>query len=332
MMRRLLLSISAVIAATSARGQYAPQAGVTGSTAISKNSSLFVGWATGCQLQRGLQQIGDASSGLASLGDASSAMGGPDGNVVSLGDSGVAVLTFATPIVNGPGADFAVFENGFANVANAEEAFLELAFVEVSSDGVNFFRFPATSNTQDTAQLSPSTPPSYINARQINNLAGKYIGNWGTPFDLSELAGTPGLDVNAITHVRLVDVIGSIGAAGTNDASGHKINDPFPSPFPSSGFDLDAVGVINAAPTSVGSASAAAVRIFPNPAADRVEVTLPYQAAKLRLTDATGRTLLEQTAVSNHAAFSLMSLAAGTYFITIQSPTGSTCSAMVLHY
>ena len=30
------------------------------------------------------------------------------------------------------------------------------------------------------------------------------------------------------------------------DFSGHQINDPWPTPFYSSGFDLDAVGVINA--------------------------------------------------------------------------------------
>jgi hypothetical protein len=331
-MRRLLLCISSLIAATAAQGQYAPQAGIAGSTAISKSSSVFVAWATGCQLQRGLQQIGNASSGLASLGDASSAMGAPDGNVVSLGDSGLAVLTFTTPIVNGPGPDFAVFENGFLNTFNAEEAFLELAFVEVSSDGVNFFRFPATSKTQDTSQLSPSAPPSYINAREINNLAGKYISNWGTPFDLNELGGTPGLDVNAITHVRLVDVIGSIGALGTKDASGHKINDPFPSPFPGSGFDLDAVGVINAMPAGVKSAALEGIRIFPNPASDKVEVILPYNEAKITLSDATGRVIQRQVVAGNRAVFAMASLTAGTYFITIQSPACSICSAMVLHY
>lgn len=331
-MRYFLLCLSVLLAATSARAQYAPQAGVAGSTAISKTSSLFSAWATSCQLQRGLQQIGNASFGFASLGDASSAVGSPDGDVVSLGDSGIAVLTFARPIVNGPGPDFAVFENGFTNTANTEEAFLELAFVEVSSDGVNYFRFPATSNTQDTAQLSPSASPSYINARQINNLAGKYIANWGTPFDLNELAGTPGLDVNAITHVRLVDVIGSIGASGTSDASGHKINDPFPSPFPGSGFDLDAVGVIHAMPAGVGNATLAGIRIFPNPAGDKVEVILPYSAAKLTLSDATGRIIQQQSVAGDHAVFSMTALVAGTYFITIQSPAGNTCSATVLHY
>jgi len=55
----------------------------------------------------------------------------PDGYIVSLGDSGVADVTFAGAIYNGPGADFAVFENGFLNATNDSLAFLELAFVEV---------------------------------------------------------------------------------------------------------------------------------------------------------------------------------------------------------
>jgi hypothetical protein len=193
-------------------------------------------------------------------------------------------------------------------------------------------RFPATSNTQNTAQLSPSAQPSYTNARQLNNLAGKYIGGWGTPFDLAELAGAPELDINAITHVRLVDVIGSIGAAASHDASGHKINDPFPSPFPSSGFDLDAVGVINTAPTAIGHAKLSSVSVFPNPAHDRVAVKLANKDSKLVLFDAIGRNIQTINASNGNAAFDLQDLPTGPYFITIQSPGEATCSVSFLHY
>ena len=71
----------------------------------------------------------------------------PSSGVVSLGDGGYGILTFDEPIDNGLGWDFAVFENSFS------DDFLELAFVEVSSDGINFFRFPATSLTQDIVQV-----------------------------------------------------------------------------------------------------------------------------------------------------------------------------------
>jgi len=57
------------------------------------------------------------------------------------------------------GFDFAVFENSF------NDSFLELAFVEVSSDGINFVRFPATSNTQTDVQITGfgTIDPTYIN-------------------------------------------------------------------------------------------------------------------------------------------------------------------------
>ncbi|MEO6833708.1 MAG: hypothetical protein ABI169_15990, partial [Chitinophagaceae bacterium] len=167
---RFLIILSTLFLSISAQAQYPPQATISGTTAISKTSPLFKAWATGCHVQRGLQQINDASFGYATLGDSSSALGAPDGNVVSLGDGGIATVSFASPIQNGPGFDFAVFENGFANPTNPEEAFLELAFVEVSSDGIHFTRFPASSETQDTVQISSVSAPSYTNARQLNNL------------------------------------------------------------------------------------------------------------------------------------------------------------------
>jgi hypothetical protein len=52
--------------------------------------------------------------------------------------------------------------------------------------------------------------------------------------------------------VKIIDVIGSIDSNFCNyDQYLNKINDPFPTPFPSSGFDLDAVGVINQGPLNI---------------------------------------------------------------------------------
>src|SRR5262249_13856862 len=71
-----------------------------------------------------------------------------------------------------------------------------------------------------------------------------------TPFDLAELAGTsPLLDVNNVQFVRLLDVVGTINPQyATLDGQGNIVNDPWPTAFGSSGFDLDAVGVINQVP------------------------------------------------------------------------------------
>jgi len=49
--------------------------------------------------------------------------------------------------------------------------------------------------------------------------------------------------------VRVVDVIGSIlSAYATHDSVGHVVNDPWPTPFDTGGFDLDAIGVLHVIP------------------------------------------------------------------------------------
>lgn len=234
-----LLSTGIVLA-----GPYAPLAGQAGSTAIGKDDPVITGWATSAVIQRGPMQIDNPSLGLASFGADANVLGKAEGTwdgVASLGDGGSATLTFAHPITNGPGYDFAVFENGL------NDTFLELAFVEVSSNGSDFFRLPAVSLTQTATQIGGF---GSLNPTNIHNLAGTYRQGYGTPFDLENLVGiSPLLDVNAVTHVRVIDVIGDIAAPyATYDSLGHPINDPWPTPFAASGFDLDAVGVIHQVP------------------------------------------------------------------------------------
>ena len=121
-------------------GSYAPAAGQVGSTAIGKDDPGIVAWAT--DYQNYLAGT-DVDATWQTPGKAL----GPPGDtydIVSLGNGGQITMTFAQPITDGAGADFAVFENAFS------DTYLELAFVEVSSDGVNFFRFPTP---------SPPAPP-----------------------------------------------------------------------------------------------------------------------------------------------------------------------------
>ena len=308
-----------------AHAQYAPQAGLPGSTAISASSSVFVGWATQCNIQRGFMNIADPSLGYASSGDSSLALGPADGYAVSLGDSGIAVVTFAHPIYNGDGPDFAVFENGFLNTSNDSQAFLELAFVEVSSDGVNYFRFPATSLTQFNTQLGN---PDYLTASNLNNLAGKYIAMYGTPFDLDELSGIPGLDVNNVTLVRMIDVVGDISGHSSHDSAGRVINDPYPTAFPSGGFDLDAVGLINEVgitevKTLPGNVS---VSVFPNPATDKIFVSVKGKMTgvlNVTLTSVTGNILQQRVMPANGSAISVAQYPAGMYYLVLCDANGN---------
>ncbi len=222
-------------------GPFCGAVGTEGCDAIKADSSAFVAWATGITVVRGPRDISNPNSQPATTGADSNALGMPTlsntSDVVCLGDGGMATLTFARPIRNGEGPDFAVFENSFG------DSFLELAFVEVSSDGERFVRFPATSLTPTDVQTDTygSTDPT-----MINNLAGKYRIGYGTPFDLEELRDSTGVDIDSIVYVRVIDVVGSVDSQyATYDAFGHMVNDPWPTPFPAGGFDLTGVGVIH---------------------------------------------------------------------------------------
>ncbi|MFA6173087.1 MAG: hypothetical protein WC701_05320 [Kiritimatiellales bacterium] len=232
---------------------YPDRVGTATTTAIHKDSTQFVGWAdgyTGLTYGAGVDTIFRTPE--KALGKAA----GGTHDIVCLGDGGQITMTFSKAIIDGSGFDFAVFENAFS------DTFLELAWIEVSSDGINFVRFPnfyantnPVSNNHDTWK--------------IYGLAGKYISGYGTPFDLAELQSTyttitngtpsvydyypvfkqaftnnfPYLNTSNILYVRIIDIIGN-GSA--KDTVGLNIYDPYPTTG-SAGFDLDAVGVINQA-------------------------------------------------------------------------------------
>lgn len=304
---------------------YAPQATVTGSSAISKSSSSIKGWATACTVDRGWMDIADKSLGKATLGMDAGAVGMANNDIVSLGDSGVAVVTFNNYIYNGAGPDFVVFENGFANPNNAEESFMELAFVEVSSDGINYTRFPASCYT-DTTQVPVAGV--YTNARKINNLAGKYIVNYGTPFDLQELAGTPGLDIDNISHIRIVDVVGDLGAHASYDKDGRRINDPYPTAIASSGFDLDAVGAMYLKwPVAVNNiADNENLQVYPNPSSDVITVSFgQIQQANLNaiITDVTGKVVYNGELTAAHSTISISNFNKGVYYLIVSDTNGN---------
>ncbi|WP_271855956.1 T9SS type A sorting domain-containing protein [Patiriisocius marinus] len=267
-MRKLTLIVlftNAVLLAQS----YPPAANETGTSAIAADSPIFTSWATGIEVTRGFIDVSNTSaedndSNYASFGNPEDALGPATNSAVSLGDAGEAILSFNIPISNGPGFDFAVFENSFS------DTFLELAFVEVSSDGINYFRFPSHSQTQTDTQIDGfgNVDPTYI-----NNLAGKYRALFGTPFDISEIQENSLLDKNSITHIKIIDVVGSIDPMYASiDSFGNAINDPFNTPFFSGGFDLDAVGVINEQVLDIDDKEISILSMYPNPVSDILNI------------------------------------------------------------
>lgn len=191
-----------------------------------------------------------------SLGDLSAAQiagGSPVGKVTLQFTSG----TQTEPIRNLPGADLVIFENGLVGLtgtggAGAGGVFGELAYVEVSSNGVDFARFPSIS-------LTPGAVGQYgtLDPTNIYHLAGKHVNgegeSWGTPFDLAALASHPlvtagTLDLNAVRYVRIVDIPGSGAFRDTATPATHAIYDPWQTAL-SGGFDVEAVGAISVALT-----------------------------------------------------------------------------------
>lgn len=209
-----------------APGPYASAAGQPGSTAIAKGSALITHWATAySDYQPGADLTTPFMTPANAVGSATT-------SIVSLGNGGSITLTFGGSIFDGPGADFAVFENGFS------DTFLELARVEVSSNGSDFFRFPAISLTPGPVGAFGAVDPT-----NIDGFAGKYRAGFGTPFDLASLSGAVGLNINDVRHVRIVDVLGN-GTEFDDALIPHAIFDPYKT-VQSAGFDLESVGVMH---------------------------------------------------------------------------------------
>ena len=196
------------------------------------------------ELVRGYINIDVPEAGAVTYGDPLDIPGVASGiatEAVSLGDGGSVTVKFTDTIYDGPDFDFAVFENGISSGAPTL-IFMELGFVEVSSDGVNFARFDSlTSRTTPVFAFEEADPDDY------HNLAGNRVVGTGTEFDLADLASHPlvlsgDVDLHAILYVRVEDVVGN---GSTTDSTGSDLYDPFATPFITGGFDIDAVGAIN---------------------------------------------------------------------------------------
>lgn len=218
------------------RGAYAPRwnADAPGgpSPAVDKADPAILGWATGHS------EYTPGAGVNPSFQVPSNAYGSVDGSLVVLGDRGTITMTFDRPLADGEGYDLALFENGFAVGA---VDFLELGYVEVSSDGETFVRFDSASRRATPVGAFVGQAPS-----ELGGLAGKDLSGKGTPFDLSLLRNTPevrsgAVDLLDISHVRVRDIKGD---GQDLDSFGRPIHDPDPTTG-SAGFDLNGIAVLN---------------------------------------------------------------------------------------
>jgi hypothetical protein len=244
----LLLSLTAAVASA---GTYSGPTETSHpiDAAIPSNSPLFTEWADQIDASRtyfaprGSTTI--SPTGVNSLGDLDATQIAADDPV------GYLTVTFPKGIRNGAGADFAVFENGFT-YGSPNGLFAELAYVEVSSNGVDFARFPSIST--NVAPMTGSGAFAGFDMSNVYNLAGKHAGGFGTPFNLDDLLTDPlvadgTVNLASIQYVKLVDIPGN---GSYLDSLGNPILDNWLTTG-SGGFDFrlpvgQGVGVINAMP------------------------------------------------------------------------------------
>ncbi len=160
-------------------------------------------------------------------------------DVVSLGVGGSIVVSFApAAIVDGPGADFIVFENPFYVAGNADDVYAEPGEVSVSDDGVTWHVFPCTPTPDPQSPHGTGVAPPY------GQCAGWHVvwsnpANGISPVDPS-LAGGDAFDLAdiGVTHARYVRIVDKT----------LEVCPEAGSPPNNAGFDLDAVSIVHAEP------------------------------------------------------------------------------------
>lgn len=154
-------------------------------------------------------------------------LGPPQGNgalaggldVLSLGKNGSITLDLGNcHAVDGPGADFIIFENAFYIGGDENAPFAELASVEVSADGINFKAFPCDTSAYPYDGCAGSMPVYSNSKNGISPFDPDLAG--GNAFDLSEIG------VARARYIKIKD----------RKSTGSK---------PVAGFDLDAISVVN---------------------------------------------------------------------------------------
>jgi hypothetical protein len=220
--------------------------------AIPSNSPRFVEWADNISsLASGLTHFAPRGSttisftGFNSLGDL-------DATQIGNGESpGYLTVTFPHGIANDSGPDFAVFENGFT-FGSPNGLFADLAYVEVSTNGIDFARFPNIS--LNTAPVQGSGAFAGYDMSNVWNLAGKHAEGFGTSFNLDDLLTNAlvlsgQVNLNDIQYVKLVDIPGN---GAFKDSLGNGILDNWLTTG-SGGFDFRlppglGIGVLNTVP------------------------------------------------------------------------------------
>lgn len=306
---KIFTSSLIVLLSFSLSAQYAPAADQEETTAIHMDSSIIVSWASGYENYI----VGDDVDPIwqqtyNALGKAQ----GTSGAIVCLGRGGQITFTFDTLIVNKEGPDFVTFENSF------KHTFLELGWVEVSMDGINFERFPNYSNTSSSISAFGDLDPS-----KIHGYCSKYKQGYGTPFELDSVS------IDTVRYVRLIDIVGNGTAL---DTDGNIIYDPYPTTG-SAGLDIDAIGVIHAGNMVEGieELNEVQVKVYPNPAQNYFVIDgLDQKVLSCEIYDLTGK--LVKTFDTPSSEYRVDDIVNGLYYIKLRTEgTYSSTKLIISH-
>ncbi|MEI6085718.1 MAG: hypothetical protein WCS70_15650 [Verrucomicrobiota bacterium] len=237
---------------------------------IRSNDVRITGWATGWQDYIRPNPAGGGychnnSNQLDSIDNAilgaptDFTLNGTTKHVLALGHGASITVSFGRAIPYRAGWNFAVFNNSFPSAAPAlaergggtnyvyyqsgtnlvpvvrgnNFLWCKPAFVDASSDALNWARFPVTYlNTDVLFQATVADNSAHWlsqDATMLDGLAGKMALQYGTPFALAALTNHPNVvngsvNLDNIRYIRLTDVIGD---GSTVDQYGNPIYSPY---------------------------------------------------------------------------------------------------------
>lgn len=220
------------------RESYPALAGEANSTALSMDDEGFIAWGTGYVEPVSYGEAVDEKwrTPEAALGPAQ----GTSYDIVCIGRGGEITLSFEPAMQDDPGFDFAVFEN------STSDGFLDLAFVQVSTDGKTFAQFDTANRWNE-----PVDAFGLLDTAELEGFAGKYKQGFGQPFDLHALSFSKEVLSGAVNlrDIRFIKFVDIVGDGAVLDSFARPVYDPYPCSG-SAGFDLDAVGVLHTAATA----------------------------------------------------------------------------------
>jgi hypothetical protein len=156
---------------------------------------------------------------------------GNTNSVLSLGTGGRIILSVASPIADGEGADFIVFENPFLRASGT--VFFEPGEVAVSEDGIHWVSFPCQVNTPAPNGCAGYAPVN-LSPHNLNLNPQDPIAAGGDAFDLATLGEKA---PRSVRYISITDVSSLI----EKPEWFHKKCGPN-----ICGFDLDGIVVVNA--------------------------------------------------------------------------------------